>query len=545
MAATTVAAAPAARGAQDPADPTGSSTFIILVAGTRIGTETVSISRTNTGWLVSGAGRLQPPVDLTTNKFEVTYGVDWQPQQLAIESSVKGQPLTVNTTFGLTTASTEVRRGAERGATSTSLSPRAVVLPANFFAAYESLAVRLAASAVGARIPVHVPGAGESNITIAQINPRRVSLGDRTIELREFVMTLATSSGATPVELWVDSRSRLARLLLPTSGLVAIRDDLATVMAREERARNAGDEDEFIGADGFSLGATITRPGTTVPRAPAVILVSAPGPQDRDFVSYGVPVFAQLAGALANAGYLTVRYDPRGTGRSGGRSETARLTEYSDDLIAVLKWLKKRRDVDERRISIVGYGDGGPIALLTASRDKSIAGVALVASPGRTGREVTLEQQQLALSRTKASDMDRTSRLALQARVIEAVLTGKGWEGVPDDVRAQADTQWFKSWLQFDPAAVARRVGQPVLLLHGSLDAETPPSHAARLDAMLRERKAPSTHTQIRVLPDLNHLLIPAKTGQVDEYMSLESRTVSREATATLVEWLGATATRR
>jgi hypothetical protein len=50
LAATIVCAAPAARGAQDAVDPTGSSTFIILVSGTRIGTETVSISKTNTGW---------------------------------------------------------------------------------------------------------------------------------------------------------------------------------------------------------------------------------------------------------------------------------------------------------------------------------------------------------------------------------------------------------------------------------------------------------------------------------------------------------------
>jgi pimeloyl-ACP methyl ester carboxylesterase len=538
--------APIVPAARQASDITGSATFVILVAGTRIGTESVSLTRTSTGWLVSGAGRLQPPVDLTTNRFEVSYGVDWQPQQMAIESSLKGQPLTLTTTFGLTTASTEMRRGAERGATTNVVTPRAVVLPPNFFAAYESLAVRLGASAVGARIPVHVPGSGESNITVAQINARRVSLGDQALDLREFVMTLATSSGATPVEVWIDGRSRLARLLLPTSGLVAIREDLATVMAREERARNPGDADEFIGATGFSLGATITRPTTGTGRAPAVILVSAPGPQDRDYVAYGVPIFAQLAGRLAEAGYLTVRYDPRGTGRSGGRAETARLTEYSDDLINVVKWLKKRRDVDERRISIVGYGDGGPIALLTASREKSIAGVALLASPGRTGREVTLEQQQLSLARSSLTEVDRSSRLALQTRIIEAVLTGRGWEGVPDDVRSQADTQWFKSWLVFDPSAIARRVAQPVLIVHGELDAETPVAHAARLETIFKERKgAPAAHTQIRVLPAVNHLFLPAKTGQVDEYLSLDTRAISPDVGQLMAEWLRTSAIRR
>jgi fermentation-respiration switch protein FrsA (DUF1100 family) len=129
---------------------------------------------------------------------------------------------------------------------------------------------------------------------------------------------------------------------------------------------------------------------------------------------------------------------------------------------------------------------------------------------------------------------------------MDAVLTGNGWNNIPDDVRAQADTLWFKSWLQFDPAATMRRVEQPVLIVHGDLDRETPVAHASRLESLGRGRnKAPTTHTQTRVIPTLNHLLVAAKTGQVDEYGSLESRSVSPEVTRTLAEWLGTTAIRR
>lgn len=532
--------------AQVAPDPTGSSTFVILMAGTRIGTETVSITRTNTGWLVSGAGRLQPPIDLTTNKFEVEYGLDWQPLRLAVESSLRGQPTVLATTFGLTTASSDVRQGAKQAATTHQLSPRSVVLPNNFFAAYESLAVRLATAAPGTRIPIFVAPSGETNITVTQVTPRRISLGERTLEVGEFVLMIASPSGATPVELWVDPRGRLARLFMPTAGIVAIRDDLATVMAREERARLPRDEDEFIGASGFSLSATITAPAGAPARSPAVVLVASPGPHDRDFISYGVPIFAQLANALSEAGFFVVRYDARGSGRSGGRAEAARLQEYSDDAISVVKWLRKRRDIDDRRVTLVGYGEGGPIALVAASREKAIAGVALIASPGRAGHEFTLEQQQLTLARTPLSEAEKAGRLALQTDVVNAVLSGKGWETVSDEVRRQADTPWFQSWLQHDPAQTMARVEQPVLILHGELDAEIPSAHATRLDSLARARKkAPSTHTQIRILPTLNHLLVPARTGQVDEYGAIESRALSPDLARALVDWLSTTAIRR
>lgn len=276
---------------------------------------------------------------------------------------MRGQPLTINSLFGLTTATSELRQGASRASATHQVSPRSVVLPNNFFAAYEMLAVRLSSAAIGTRIPIYVAPSGETTTTVSQVVTRRISLGDRTLELREFVLTIANPSGAMAVELWVDARGRLARLVMPTpSGVVAIRDDLATVMAREERARHPRDEDVFIGADGFSLGCDDHDACHHSPwradagRGPGL----GAGVQDRDFISYGVPIFGQLAGALADAGYFVVRYDARGVGTSGGRSEAARVLEYSDDVLNVVRWLRRRRDIDPNRVSLIGYGESGP-----------------------------------------------------------------------------------------------------------------------------------------------------------------------------------------
>ena len=51
----------------------------------------------------------------------------------------------------------------------------------------------------------------------------------------------------------------------------------------------------------------------------------------------------------------------------------------------------------------------------------------------------------------------------LQKRIHEAVLTGKGWDQLPADVRRQVDNPEFQSILLNDPAKVIPDVRQPIL----------------------------------------------------------------------------------
>ena len=147
---------------------------MVLVRGVRIGTETVDVAKTDTGWLISATGSLRAPFDLVTTKFEMSYGNDWQPRQLSIEGLLAGQLLMLNTTFGVTTATSEVMQGGQRGTVSKQVSPRAVVLPSSFFGAYEALAERLGPAPVGTRLPVFLAPDGEISAVVTRITPRRI-----------------------------------------------------------------------------------------------------------------------------------------------------------------------------------------------------------------------------------------------------------------------------------------------------------------------------------------------------------------------------------
>ena len=526
--------------AQEPAaDVSTTSRFYVTFRGVRLGSEIVTVTRESGSFTISARGQLGPPIDLITNTFQMIYSADWQPRSLKIEAALRNQTLVVSTTFGLTTAISDVVQGTSKGSTSHDITPRAMVLPPSYIGAYEVLAARLPTMKVGASFPVYVAPEGEIGGVLNRITPRRIVTPEKTTDIREFDITLMRAGAPTSVLLWVDERNRLAKVIFGDQGYAAIREDISTVMAREEKIHNAGDSDSFIPAAGFSLAATVTQPEKPAAKMPAVVLVGSQGRQDRDETLFGVSIFGQLAGKLSEAGYLAVRFDKRGVGQSGGRPEHAGIEEYSNDVRAIVTWLRKRKDIDTNRIFVVSHGDGSAIAMTLAGMEKGVRGIALVGAPGLTGRETVLAQQQALLAKLGGSAADRDARIMMQRRIIDAAITGKGWETIAADVRRQADTEWYRTWLLFDPATAIKKVDQPLLVVSGSLDRETPVAWADRLEQLGRTRKGSAGAATTKVIvPGVNHVLLEAKTGEIDEYDSLPTQTISPDVVKTLVDWL-------
>jgi len=248
----------------------------------------------------------------------------------------------------------------------------------------------------------------------------------------------------------------------------------------------------------------------------AVLLIGGISPADRDEPIEGVPVFASFAKALSDRGYIVLRYDRRGAGQSGGRTESATLGDYAEDAIAAAKWLQKRGDVDGNKIVVAGYADGGAVALTAAAHAKEIDGVITMDASGSIGADLLLVQQQRVLDELHLSAADRVARIELQKKIQAAVVSGKGWEGIPDAIRRQADTPWFKSMLTYDPARVVARLRQPILILQADKDVNVPPSEAERLAELVRARKKSAAPEVVHVA-DADRTFADAKTHAIDE----------------------------
>jgi pimeloyl-ACP methyl ester carboxylesterase len=530
-------------------------TFRVFARGFPIGSETVTLLELPDGWKVMTTGQISAPISLTTRIAELTYDRAWRPRSLFVDGSIKGQTTALKTTFSGTNAVSDIVQDAQSYQKTDTVSEGTIVLPNLVFGFYEALAARLATAAAGATFTVYVVPQAEVTMTVDTVTTERVSAPGRTFEARRHGVTFQNPGGPLKADIWTDG-PRLMRVSIPSAALDVIRDDIASVATRQTTQYRPNDEDVRIPANGFNLAGTLSRPlpqaGAPTPAPggpaarptplPAIILVAGSGPVDRDETVAGIAIFAQLAAALADAGYAVLRYDKRGIGQSGGRAESATLTDYTDDLVAAVKYLEKRKDIDRRRIAVVGHSEGAIVGLLGARREKRITALALVAGPGTTGAALVLEQQQRLLDRSKLTAEEKAAKVALQRQVQEAVLTGKGWDGVPDDVRKQAETPWFSSFLAFDPSRVVPRVKQPLLIVQPALDAQVPPHHAEKLAALANARKN-VVATGVVTLAGINHLLVPAVTGEVEEYGTLTARTITPDVAAKIAEWLGGVGT--
>jgi len=125
----------------------------------------------------------------------------------------------------------------------------------------------------------------------------------------------------------------------------------------------------------------------------------------------------------------------------------------------------------------------------------------------------------------------------MQKKINQAAITGKGLDALTPAVRRQIDNAEFQSVLASDPAKLVTNVRQPMLVVQGERDAEVAPANADRLETLAKARKQPAPVEVVKI-PGVNHLLVPAQTGETDEYASLGDKQISPVATAAIVDWL-------
>ena len=150
--------------------------------------------------------------------------------------------------------------------------------------------------------------------------------------------------------------------------------------------------------DQFVRG-TLTRPAGAVAgdALPAVLLVADGGTADRDWVSQSIPGIngsgRLLDAVIARQGYVTLRYDRRGTGLQAARtappSGENRLADSVEEVDTAIEFLASRPEVDPDRVFVVAHDEGALHVLLREQQaaNDGVAGIALLAPTGLTLRQ--------------------------------------------------------------------------------------------------------------------------------------------------------------
>jgi len=315
---------------------------------------------------------------------------------------------------------------------------------------------------------------------------------------------------------------------------------------------------------GVTLAGTLTAPAGKGP-FPAVILISGSGAQDRDETIFQHKPFRVLADTLTRRGIAVLRLDDRGVGGSTGNVAKSTSEDFAGDVLAGIAFLKSRREIDARKIGLIGHSEGGLIAPMVAARSSDVAFIVMLAGTGLPGDEIMYMQGQLIAKVMGAGEKALKNQLEMQKRLFDIVKT----ETVPEKARARlrdvtkklvgelpederkevgeidalVDAQlkglgssWFRFFLTFDPRPTLARVRCPVLALNGEKDLQVPPKeNLAEIAKALKQ--AGNSRVTTKELPGLNHLFQACRNGSVAEYAVLEE-TIAPAALQVIGDWV-------
>lgn len=314
----------------------------------------------------------------------------------------------------------------------------------------------------------------------------------------------------------------------------------------------------------ISLSGTLTLPKKDG-LFPAVILISGSGPQNRDEEVFGHKPFLVISDYLTKNGIAVLRYDDRGIGESKGNFKTANTADFATDVESAISYLKTRKEINKKKIGLVGHSEGALIATIVASKSKDVKFIVLLAGTGIQGDKLLLLQQEL-ISRAKGiPEADIKKSLETNTKLFEIIAKSNDIQKLKTDLTNlidgthnngidaeipngitkeefiqmrvnQISNPWMQYFIKFNPAKVLKEVQCPVLAINGNKDLQVPPKE--NLTAISNAlKKGGNKNVTTKVFPNLNHLFQECETGLPSEYTKIE-QTFSPIVLTEITNWI-------
>ena len=301
---------------------------------------------------------------------------------------------------------------------------------------------------------------------------------------------------------------------------------------------------------------------------PVAILISGSGPQNRDEEIMGHKPFLVIADHLTKNGIAVLRYDDRGTAQSTGDFNAATSKEFATDVESAISYLKTRKEINVKKIGLIGHSEGGLIAPMVAADSKDVAYIVLLAGPGIPGDEIMIKQTRLLgkagglpdQALDKSEQMNKKVYAVLKQKLdlaetkkqikvlleedhnqapAEQKLSDSDREAVISRMVNSIVSPWTQFFLTYDPAPALEKVKCPVLALNGEKDLQVPPKENLEAIKNALEKGGNKSFTT-KELPNLNHLFQESKTGAPSEYGTIE-QTFSPTALSEVTTWINKT----
>ncbi|MDY6918574.1 MAG: alpha/beta fold hydrolase [Chloroflexota bacterium] len=165
--------------------------------------------------------------------------------------------------------------------------------------------------------------------------------------------------------------------------------------------------------------------------------------------------YPALAERLCEAGFLTVIFNFRGTGASGGNFD---ILGWTRDLEAVLGYIRDMGEAQRQSLALMGFSAGAAVSVYVAARDPRVSLLVSCACPSRF---------------QAVADADRAQDIIKHFREVGIIRD--------PDFPPSVD-EWLGGFRRLDPLGnIARISPRPVLIVHGSDDDVVHPQDAVML----------------------------------------------------------------
>lgn len=315
-------------------------------------------------------------------------------------------------------------------------------------------------------------------------------------------------------------------------------------------------------AENIKLAGTLTIP-KNIKKPTVAILINGTGPHDRDCSIMGHKPFLVIADYLTNNGIAVLRFDERGTAKSEGDFSKATTYDLALDVEAAVTYLKTRKDINRKKIGLIGHSEGGIIAPLVASRNKNIAFAILMAGPGVSGDKMLRVQNEKILPSIVPNEEvvkilldlnENFYRIVLEEKndvigekidafLDDYLIKNKDNELLPYIINDASKSQYqvyakpsMRELVRFNPKPFLLKTKCPVLAINGDKDVQV--ISKLNLSAIESNLKmANNKDVTIKEFESLNHLFQTAETGMVSEYGTIEE-TISPQVLETIKDWI-------
>lgn len=283
-----------------------------------------------------------------------------------------------------------------------------------------------------------------------------------------------------------------------------------------------------ITTNNIVLSGTLILPGKNE-KFPVVVVVPGSQTQSRDDTS----PYEEFHSLISNGIGLFI-YDKRGSGRSTGDWQKASFEDLANDVLAVIRQLKKHNHINKTKIGVWGFSQGGWIAPLAASRSKDISYVIMQSGGGVSNQQAEIGEQVARMQAQKLSDEEIKDAKSFMNLQFDAVRSPEGWNKFQVAVPAAKEKKWYRytwgaipkdNWLwkwwipvvDYDPSIVLEKLKVPVLVMFGSADQYVPKGEVEKIASSIEQRlrSAGNSNVTTKVFEGANHeIFIKKENGQ-------------------------------